>query len=427
MGLALDPTGVSGANLVTAEAYMTEEVYGSTYGEIFPKKGPFYKLGLIVKYTAEGGSNQITLGLNSDYSFKYMLPNIGPDASSLVYGSILLLDDTLDGDIEITYQALGGDWSFDILQIFNYANENYFNPKSQFEALVPSPKAYSASSSVDLSSFAKITASLAASSPIRLGLKFESNALISAAIDNANTPLLPANAAKESGGNLSLIAGNTAQTISAINSLTDAVNASVDQSSTTWFDATVTPVKYYVRRESNSGGASVDTVTWWTPDGLPAAPVIANLQPLVDAKNLSIHTVDWTAITSGTGFAVGDHLINTTAVDTETNPVTIAFSYWYNATQNSILTAAPAPGSYDKPTAISTQTPSARDYITSFSTSNGYSSISFANEGPADILIDASVLKPGSSMAFIAASGSVLSSISVTNNAGSTVKFIGVF
>ena len=241
MTFPLDTTGTAGSNAVTSEAHLTADIYASTFSNIFLVNGPFYSDGLVLTYTPTGGV-ALPLMLDLDYELAYLLPNVA-NGSNLVYGAIKLLNSTLVGSINVAYQALGGSWVFDLMQIYKYQNETYFNNATDFIALVLSPSQYPLITTLNLSTYSNIAASLAATSPIHLGIKILSDSMIEVTeIDAYATEL-----------------------------------HSVNLNSTVWKDTTLAPVGYYVRHETVVSGRI--TVSWVTVDGKYANPVIANLTP----------------------------------------------------------------------------------------------------------------------------------------------------
>ncbi|MFM0163806.1 hypothetical protein PQR39_25765 [Paraburkholderia sediminicola] len=141
-----------------------------------------------------------------------------------------------------------------------------------------------------------------------------------------------------------------AATDSSLQSILSAIKATVNLSGTVWFDPTVNPVVYYVRRETVNEGTGTVTVTWETPAGAPASPIVANLAAVSDAQNLSNTTVVYTATAPGTGYASGDTLIHAFGIDTTSVPVSLGYSIWMNAGPSvptgSILASAPTGGTY---------------------------------------------------------------------------------
>lgn len=133
---------------------------------------------------------------------------------------------------------------------------------------------------------------------------------------------------------------------SSIQALIQAVQNQVSFDSTIWFDSTVTPVVYYVRREVADPITRDVTVAWETMAGQPASPVVANLSAVSDDKNVVAESVRYLAQTSGLGYASGDQLIHFYGLDVNNVPPTVAYSFWFNATGGNTLTQAPSAGDY---------------------------------------------------------------------------------
>ena len=177
MSLALDDTGVLGANLISTEIHATQDVYNNTFGILFPVNGPFYQNGALLTYTPIGWDGAaFTLVEGVDYEFEYAMTGIAVNANQ-VYGAISILNGNLNGVLALTYQALGGAWTYTPLQIRKYVEEVYFNLNTQTKAIAPNPDIYLPFTGIDLTSFDKIAASLALVSPISLGVVYVTKAV----------------------------------------------------------------------------------------------------------------------------------------------------------------------------------------------------------------------------------------------------------
>lgn len=102
---------------------------------------------------------------------------------------------------------------------------------------------------------------------------------------------------------------------SSIQALIQAVENQVSFDSTIWFDSTVTPVVYYVRREIADPVTRAVTVTWETMSGQLANPVVSNLSAVADDKNVIAESVQYLAQASGAGYAPSDQLIHFYGLD----------------------------------------------------------------------------------------------------------------
>jgi hypothetical protein len=141
MTYALDTTGLSANNLVTGETHTLTPAVLATFGYVILNNGPFFGRNLSVVYTPSGGS-PITMVAGVDYTTTFNLPGIGFDNTTKIWGAIEFYNVMLNGVITVTYQALGGKWSFNTTQISQYLNSNAFNAGTQVVNLVPQPLLY---------------------------------------------------------------------------------------------------------------------------------------------------------------------------------------------------------------------------------------------------------------------------------------------
>ena len=203
MSLALDITGTATSNFVINESHLLSDIYNSNHETIYPKLGPLYQTGLVLTHVNDAGVNR-TLVLGIDYNLIYPLLGIRASLENQVFGAVWLISERMTGQIQISYSALGGNWSYDTAQINNYQLTNYCNPNTHFAALVPSPEVYPANTAVSLETFLKIQASFVLVVTVRLGVVYkpfstaenplysnEEIARLLALIANSNTPPVP--------------------------------------------------------------------------------------------------------------------------------------------------------------------------------------------------------------------------------------------
>jgi len=136
MSLSLDFTGSLPANKVTAESVvLTPTTLTAIYATL--TKGPFFNNNLVVTFTDlySGVTTPMTRGVDYDSTFNF--PQIGISTNAQIYGALCFYDTSLNGTITVTYQALGGQWSFDLSQISSYLDSNLCNPGIAYPALVP--------------------------------------------------------------------------------------------------------------------------------------------------------------------------------------------------------------------------------------------------------------------------------------------------
>ena len=106
--LVYDHTGILPANKVIDEIHLNIDVLSKM---IIPKLGRFFTESVIV---TDGGS--ITLVKNTDYVFGDFDQQESLKVGKEIAKSIIVINDNLGVDYEVTYQALGGD--------FGYSNDN---------------------------------------------------------------------------------------------------------------------------------------------------------------------------------------------------------------------------------------------------------------------------------------------------------------
>ena len=130
-----------------------------------------------------------------------------------------------------------------------------------------------------------------------------------------------------------------------------AVKSGIGVSGTIWYDPTISPPVYYVRRETVNQGTGAWTVTWENINGSAATPIVTDLVAVADAQDIFNQTATYQAIGAGTGYAVNDILVHCFGVDTMLSQPTLAYSFWFNAgpsvPSGKILSTAPAANTYE--------------------------------------------------------------------------------
>ena len=349
MTMSIDASGVLSANLVTNEVNGTAAIYATALKEIYPAAGPFYATGLIVQYT-DTLANTSVLALGTDYSLQYTIPLLVSTNGSAVYGAIRLKNLALNGTIKISYQALGGSWVYQVADIASYQTQNYLNAQTQQVVLAPDPTIYAATNGTVLDSYSNIAAFQTLFAPVKLGVQYIASSGL--ASGGSGAPLAT-NAAQETGGNLDAINSSTASASTKLTGILAALQAQQNNTSTVWFDGNTVPPTYYVRRESLAQFTGVVTVTWETPAGAVATPVVANLQAVSNSEN--IHTTSSTFVataanaTAGTVYAIGDVLVHTFGIDMAVATPSVAYSFWMNlgpSVANGTIIGTPAGGTF---------------------------------------------------------------------------------
>lgn len=177
MSLLLDTTGQAVANYVSSENHAVTSESLMNFGYVFLNKGPFFGNHLAVYITPTGGVRK-PLELGKDYDPIFMLPGFGQTVGTEVFGALEFYNPNLEGVLQVSYQALGGNWTFNQNAINNYLNSNYFNGDLQTIVLVPAQDLYLPSSPAavwPLDSIQAITIAQAALPTISLSVAYVSN------------------------------------------------------------------------------------------------------------------------------------------------------------------------------------------------------------------------------------------------------------
>jgi hypothetical protein len=226
MTLALDTTGLATANRIEGEQIAVTPAVLNTFGCLYPAAGPIFDKNFAITYTpATVGATASPLVKGTDYDFKFELEGFDEDTSGKVWGAICLFNQSLNGTIEISYQALGGNWTIDQQAVRNYLNSNQFNSNIQHQVLVSKDPLHLPNNPLaewPLNSIEAITIAQSQMPNIILSVAFVSNSGIDDGISEVivtDLPL-PPNAAKETGGNLSTIANAQGAAATGVNQMT---------------------------------------------------------------------------------------------------------------------------------------------------------------------------------------------------------------
>lgn len=193
--LALDDTGFLADNLVTQESHVLSARLLRNDGYVLPLKGPFYNEGLSITHTAPNGVVR-TLAKCQDYSPVFQLSGVSSN-NNPVYGGIGIHDLTLEGTLDVDYQALGGSWRFNQTLIRRYLQSAAYLPSVAILELVGlyptrqgEPTRY-----IDLSSFEALSAAMQALAVVELSIQTrgygDNPTHLLCPIDNDPGPVLP--------------------------------------------------------------------------------------------------------------------------------------------------------------------------------------------------------------------------------------------
>lgn len=245
MTYSLDTTGLAPSNYVAIETHLVTPQSLANYAYVLLNHGPFFGNNLQVIYTPRNGLG-VVLSLGEDYQPIFELEGFGDTTGTKVWGAISLTNPALLGSIQVSYQSLGGNWTFSNSTIFAYLNSNYFDAATQRIVLVSNgPLRLPNNPNVDwpINSRQSVAVAQAQLPVIDLIVKYEyvdnatqaqvatpgslTNPLFVATTNqraiqpiSALTLPLPSNAAKETGG----VLANMAQNLTAQRAITGTVD-----------------------------------------------------------------------------------------------------------------------------------------------------------------------------------------------------------
>lgn len=143
MPYAYDPTGVSAANLVTEEIHLlpTAGQYGN-HRSVIPVNAPYFADSMQVSIIGNGGSRTL-LTRGQKWLPGHLFGSATRSLDKFVYGSFSIIDPTLQGNIVISYQTLGGNWVLNGSKITSIlANLNYLPTAMAWEQVTNYPDSF---------------------------------------------------------------------------------------------------------------------------------------------------------------------------------------------------------------------------------------------------------------------------------------------
>lgn len=131
-----DPTGSATTNAVANERHVLSPPAWSDYYFIVPKYAPYFRDSLRVIHRPSGK----LLVEGKDYHCTHYFHAASHGVARRVYGSITMLDKTLTGVAEISYQTIGGDWILDASADLSRLTNTQLNPRiTTWEQVVDVP------------------------------------------------------------------------------------------------------------------------------------------------------------------------------------------------------------------------------------------------------------------------------------------------
>ena len=125
-----DYTGVNPAYLISSEQHVISKNQFRDFYFIVPQYSPFYAESVVIKYNDP--TTQTIRNLVEGIDYYCTLPFVGATRAigRPVYGAIGLNNLNVVGVISVTYQALGGQWSFDQNEILALLADMVYNPRT---------------------------------------------------------------------------------------------------------------------------------------------------------------------------------------------------------------------------------------------------------------------------------------------------------
>ncbi len=124
-----DRTGVLASNKITNEIHTITAQNNRNFHFFIPKFAPFYEEG--VKLFKNINSTQLELVEGRDYHFVYKFESASLSTMKQVFGGIAFMDLTLNGELALEYQTVGGNWTLDEQKILEIVANETYNPRGR--------------------------------------------------------------------------------------------------------------------------------------------------------------------------------------------------------------------------------------------------------------------------------------------------------
>ena len=131
-----DLTGRSSDNLIVDEQHSINPPDAMDQYFITPYHTPFFGLGLTITHVVSG--YELVPGV--DFTPTHLFVELSKVTAEPVYGSISILNSSLNGGFKLTYQTLGGNLAISTTKLAKYLNDSLVNPrKSNWSAVISAP------------------------------------------------------------------------------------------------------------------------------------------------------------------------------------------------------------------------------------------------------------------------------------------------
>ena len=137
-----DPTGKLASNKITNEFHVITAANWRSYHFIVPKKAPYFEDSLVMTYRNASGV-VVNLQKGVDWVPSYWFVGASRACAKNIYGGVTFLNAKLAGNIEISYQTIGGEWVLDDTAISEILANRLNNPiNTTWEVIANVPKVF---------------------------------------------------------------------------------------------------------------------------------------------------------------------------------------------------------------------------------------------------------------------------------------------
>lgn len=126
----LDTTGQSLANRITDEIHTVSPVNFRDYHCIVPDFAPYYADSIQVHFRVNSSSPWLTMNEGQDYYNGFQFVGASKQTALSVYGAVVFNDLSLNGEVRISYNTVGGEWTLDQDKLTEILVDLIYNPRT---------------------------------------------------------------------------------------------------------------------------------------------------------------------------------------------------------------------------------------------------------------------------------------------------------
>lgn len=124
-----DGTGLAVTNRVTDELQTLTLINFRDYHYLVPDFAPFYADSLILEYRLDSSASFVTLDEGTDYYPALQFIGASRATSKAVYGAISFNNLVLEGEIRLSYNTVGGEWTLSQPKLTELVTNIIYNPR----------------------------------------------------------------------------------------------------------------------------------------------------------------------------------------------------------------------------------------------------------------------------------------------------------